>query len=451
MSSAVMSSMVVSPSFRVEWPQITHGSGIYLWDTTGRRYIDGSGCASAVSSIGHGSQRIAQVMAKQASTIAVTPTHQFANAEVEAYCRELVAFGPDNMQLAWTATSGSDAVENAIKMAIQYHWIMGDRERTVVLGRQQSWHGATLGVLGVGGNLPRREPFEDVLFEAPTVVPPYCYRSPLHLEDANCAVTYADDLVRVLEETGPERVAAFVVEPVVGATLGAVVPPVGYMTRIREICDDYGVLLIADEVLTGAGRTGLAFAVDHEQVEPDLIAFGKGFSGGYIPLSGVVVSQRVAAPYIETDTPFMSGHTHACSPITAAVGREVLVIISELLDSGQISNTADRFQTLLRERVGSVGSVGDVRGIGMLAGIEFVTDRLTKRPYDPSVGFLDHVVRAALDRGLVTYPGRGSAGHGLGEHIKLAPPLTTTIDEVEEIVDILAASIRDAEQQVGAA
>lgn len=325
---------------------------------------------------------LADVLARQASSISLLPTHYFGSAVLNEYIEALVNFAPDDIGYAWTVSSGSEAVENSIKLAVQYHSIVGNKGRHKIIGRWHSYHGGTITALDVGGITQRRALYSSLMRQHPHVSPAYCYRCPFSLEPDHCARECARELGLTILREEPDTVAGFIMEPVVGAALGAVPAPADYVQIVRRICDKYGILLIFDEVMTGFGRTGRNFAADHWQVSPDIIAVGKGMSGGYYPLGGVLVSRKVGGLLEERNIPFAGGHTYACNPLGAAVGLQVL---REIETRGLVEHSAElgkhallRMQEFRRSPI-----VGDVRGLGLLLGIEFVKDQKTKEPWPP--------------------------------------------------------------------
>jgi len=380
MPDHLISSTVVCPQPGKEYPRISHGKGIYLYDETGKQYIDGSGAASAVTLLGHGREDIAEVLRRQAACVALTPTHYFSTRVLEEYVAAISDFAPAGMNYAWTVSGGTEAVENALKLARQYHYLSGEPQRYKIIGRWQSYHGSTIGMLDVGGITSRRSMFAPLMRQHPHIPPAYCYRCPFGKVPSSCAIECAAALEKLICQEGAETIAAFVAEPVVGAALGAVPAPEGYFQRVREICDRYGVLLIVDEVMTGFGRTGKNFAIEHWGVTPDIIASAKGMSGGYFPLGIVIAHERIVKPLVDRGQSFVGGHTYACNPLGAAVGLYVLNYIKDhnLVDRARA--LGEYFLQKLSDLL-SLDIVGDVRGMGLLVGIEFVCDKVSKKPW----------------------------------------------------------------------
>ena len=424
------------------YPTVVRGEGVYLYDAEGKRYLDGSGGSSAVTAIGHGVPEVVEVMTRQAATLAYAPTHAFATEAAEDLARLIVErFAPPGLERVWFVSGGSEAVENAVKIALQYQRDRGKPSKHVVIGRWQSYHGATLATLAIGGNAARRHPYSAALPHAEHIPPCFPYRCWQGRGCPPCDLSCADVLERTIRQVGAENVAAFIAEPLVGATLGAVPASPGYFQRIREICDRYDVLFIADEVMTGFGRTGVPFAIQHWGVTPDLIACAKGISGGYTPLGAVIVRPEIVGEVRGRGKSFVIGHTAAANPLSCATGAAVLRYV---LDHDLTANAAET-GTYLLERLQAMQErqpiVGDVRGMGLLLGVEFVQDRETKEPFPPAWGLSRRVGAATLERGLVSYPMTGSVDGALGDHLLFAPPLTLTREQADELVAALDASL----------
>ena len=434
-----------------DYPRISRGEGVYLYDEEGRRYLDGAGGASAVNSIGHGRERIAAVMAEQARTVAYTPAFIFSSRPIEELADAVAALTPGDLTNVWFVNGGSEATENAVKIAHQ-HFIAADQpSKHLVISRWQSFHGNTLGSLGFGGHTFRRRRYAGMYQNQPHIGPAYPYRCAYARgsgELCRCDLSCADELEREIRRQGEENVAAFIAEPVVGAALGAVPAPDGYFQRIREICDRYNVLLIADEVMTGFGRTGRAFGLDHWDIVPDLMACAKGMGAGYAPLAAVVVSDRVMEPLLKSRHNIVGGHTYAAHTLSCAVGVEVLRIMRE---EGLIERS-DRVGSYLLDKLTALRShplVGDVRGLGLMAGIEFVAHKASKQPFPPEQGVGQIVLEESLRRGLIVYPGSGTVDGVAGDHVKLTPPLILTEAQADDLVSALTGALDAAADRVG--
>ncbi len=426
------------------------GEGVYVWDPSGNRYLDLAGSA-AVNLIGHGVREISSAMAEQAAKLEFVHTSQFTTPVAEEYAEELLVFAGEHFKggAVYFVSGGSESIETALKLARQYQVEIGQSLRHQILSRQQSYHGATLGALSVSGNKRRREIYLPMVREFPHIGMPYCYRCAFDCTDGcrNCGQQYAAELQRAIDQSAGQA-AAFIFEPVSGATLGAVVPPPGYLQSIAEICRATGVLLIADEVMTGMGRTGRNFAVDHWDIKPDILVTAKGLSSGYAPLGAVIASKKVVDAIANGSGTFLHGFTYNAHPISLAAGRAVL----HYLQSNNLVQAADRTRSatpaaiLAQALQGLVNeeAVGDVRGIGLLWAIEFVADKTPKRPFPPAQTFSARVGAAALKRGLLVYPMQGSVDGTSGDHVLLAPPAVINEEQIAWSVAQLAAAIREA-------
>ena len=443
-------SAVLRRSFRKTFPPAVRGEGVFLWDASGKRYLDFSGSA-AVNFIGHGVAEIAAAMAAQAKQLEFVHSSQFTTPVAEEYAAELLGFAGNNFEggCVYFTCGGSESVETALKLARQYQVEIGQTNRYQVISREQSYHGSTLGALSVSGNKRRREIYRPMVREFAHVGFPYCYRCAFDCTDGcrNCGQEYAAELDKAIEAANGE-VAAFIVEPVSGATLGAVVPPPGYLQSVAEICRQHGVLLIADEVMSGMGRTGRTFAVDHWGVAPDILVTAKGLSSGYAPLGAVLVSKRVADAIADGSGAFLHGFTYNSHPISLAAGRAVLRLLQEkelvqVADSEGEGSTAATLRSAL-ERLGDANAVGDVRGMGLLWGVEFVADKNTKRPFTPELNFAGRVAQAAAQRGLLVYPMQGCVDGVAGDHLLIAPPAVITAEQIDWAVKQLGEAIEEA-------
>ena len=450
-STAIHSSYsaVLRRSFRKTFPPAVRGEGVYLWDARGKRYLDFSGSA-AVNFIGHGVAEIAAAMAAQAKDLEFVHSSQFTTPVAEEYAAELLDFAGKNFAggCVYFTCGGSESVETALKLARQYQMEIGQTKRYQVISRGQSYHGSTLGALSVSGNKRRREIYRPMVREFAHVAFPYCYRCAFDCTDScrACGQEYAAELERAIEAAKGE-VAAFIVEPVSGATLGAVVPPPGYLQRVAEICRRHGILLIADEVMTGMGRTGRHFAVEHWEVAPDILVTAKGLSSGYAPLGAVLVSKKVADAIADGSGAFLHGFTYNSHPISLAAGGAVLRFLRErklvqAADSERQSSMAAALRHAL-ESLRDAKPVGDVRGIGLLWGVEFVADKATKRPFAPELNFAGRVAQAAVKRGLLVYPMQGCVDGVAGDHLLIAPPAVITVEEIDFAVKQMREAIEE--------
>jgi len=364
-----------------------------------------------------------------------------------ALAEKLTTIAPAGLSRVYFLSGGSEAVETAVKMARQYQVDRGKPMKFKVISRWASYHGNTLGALALSGHTGRRRYYQPLIQHTPHIVPAYCYRCPCGRQPESCALECADDLEKTIIYEGPDSVSAFVAEPVVGATAGALVPKDGYFQRIREICDRYDVLLIVDEVMTGIGRTGRNFAVEHWGVKPDMIVCAKGLGAGYYPVFCVITTEAVHRAIKEGNGNFVHGHTYSQNPLACATALAVLDYIekNDLVRSSERLGAylLDKLQVLYRHEM-----VGDVRGIGLFAGVEFVRDRKTKEPFPPARKVNALVSNLAFDNGLIVYPGGGGADGVNGDHILIAPPFIITEGEIDKLVSILDEAIGETERSL---
>jgi adenosylmethionine-8-amino-7-oxononanoate aminotransferase len=428
-------------NFKKTFPLASHGEGCWIISSDGRRFLDASGQAAVVS-IGHGVPEIGRAMAEQSSQIAFAHTSQFHTAPAEKLAERLLAMAPPNFRngRVYFTSGGSEATETSIKLARQFHLETGQKNRYRVLSRRQSYHGSTLGAMSVSGNVARRAPYEPLLAEWGHIAPCFCYHCPFEKTFPQCQLVCADDLQVHLLEHEPEKAAAFIFEPVVGATLGAAVPPEGYAARIAEICRKNGILLIVDEVMTGMGRTGKPFAAQHWNIEPDMILVGKGVASGYAPLGAVLVSARVAAAFERGSGAFVHGFTYQAHPVCTAAGNAAL----DYLESYKLFDRVVAAGNNLRDALSSLQShpnVGDVRGLGLLLGVEFVKDKATREPFPKEQNIAERVRQACLEESVLTYPTQGCLDGLRGDHILLAPPFTISSEESALIARALQSAL----------
>jgi adenosylmethionine-8-amino-7-oxononanoate aminotransferase len=443
-------SAVLRRSFHKAFPSAVRGEGAYVWDAEGKRYLDFSGSA-AVNLIGHGVPEIAAAMAGQAKQLEFVHTSQFTTPVAEEYASELLEFAGEHFRggCVYFTCGGSEAVETALKLARQYQVEIGQARRHQVLSRRQSYHGSTLGALAVSGNQRRREIYLPMIREWAHVGIPYCYRCAHDCTDGcrNCGQEYAAEVESAIEAAEGEA-AAFIAEPVSGATLGAVVPPKGYLQSVATICQRHGVLLIADEVMTGMGRTGRNFAVQHWDIAPDILVTAKGLSSGYAPLGAVIATKKVADAIAAGSGAFIHGFTYNAHPVSLAAGRAVLRYLQDhklvqAADSEREGTVAAALRKVL-ESLRGLAAVGDVRGLGLLWGVEFVADKASKQPFPSARNFAGQVARAAVQRGLLVYPIQGCVDGVAGDHLLIAPPAILTAKQISWAGEQLGAAIEDA-------
>ena len=425
-------------------PVAVGGEGCWLIDRDGKRYLDGSGGA-AVSCLGHGDREIAEAIKAQLDRLAFAHTGFFTSEPAEALADLLIAHAPAGLDRVYFVSGGSEAVEAAIKLARQYHLERGAPERAKLIARRQSYHGNTLGALAAGGNAWRREQFAPLLIDVAHIAPCYAYREQAADESLEeYGRRAADDLEAEILRLGPETVMAFIAEPVVGATLGAVPPAPGYFRRIREICDRHGVLLILDEVMCGMGRTGSLYACEQDGVRPDILCIAKGLGAGYQPIGATLCSADIYAAIAEGSGFFQHGHTYLGHPAATAAGRAVVSALIERDLVGRCAAQGAKLAAALDARFGQHPHVGDIRGRGLFRGVELVADRETKAPFDPARGLAGKVKKAAFEAGLICYPMAGTIDGRRGDHVLLAPPFIIADAEIDTLVDRLSAGIEAA-------
>ncbi|WP_404992489.1 aspartate aminotransferase family protein [Cupriavidus pauculus] len=422
-------------------PVAVGGSGIELIDSNGRRYLDASGGA-AVSCLGHGHPRVIEAIKAQVDTLAYAHTSFFTTEVSETLARTLAEAAPGDLNHVYFVSGGSEAVEAALKLARQYFVEIGQPQRRHFIARRQSYHGNTLGALAIGGNAWRREPFLPLLVPAYHVSPCYAYRDQAAGEtDAQYAQRLADELEAKILELGPDAVAGFVAETVVGATAGAL-PPVGdYLKRIRVVCDKYGVLLILDEVMSGMGRTGYLFACEEDGVTPDIVTIAKGLAAGYQPIGAMLSTSRIFDAIVGGSGFFQHGHTYIGHATACAAALAVQRVIAEdrLLDN--VRARGEQLRARLREALGAHPNVGDVRGRGLFVGVEFVADRASKATLDPARKTHAALKRTCMENGLLVYPMGGTVDGVHGDHVLFAPPFICTPADIDNIVDRFAQSV----------
>jgi adenosylmethionine-8-amino-7-oxononanoate aminotransferase len=438
MSTAIASSPLFSRNLRKQYPVAVRGEGSWIIDSEGRRYLDASGQAAVVS-IGHGVPEIGRAMAEQSNRIAFAHTSQFHSEPAGSLATRVLAIAPRNFQhggRVYFTSGGSEATETAIKLVRQYFLETRQPSRFRIVSRKQSYHGSTLGAMSVSGNVGRRAPYAPMIPEWGHVAPCFCYHCPFDKTYPECNLACADDLDAFLRANDSSTVAAFIFEPVVGATLGAVPAVDGYTARIAEICRKHGILLVADEVMTGMGRTGKPFASLHWGLEPDIILTGKGIASGYAPLGAVLVAPHVAEAYEKGTAAFMHGFTYQSHPVATAAGNAVF----DYLETHKLFDRVAPAGETLRKSLSALENhphVGQVRGLGLLQGVEFVKTKSTREPFPKEAGIAEKIRQAALEKDVLTYPSQGTVDGTRGDHVLLAPPFIITSQECQLIADAL--------------
>jgi adenosylmethionine-8-amino-7-oxononanoate aminotransferase len=440
-----VSSAVFYRDLRATYPSVVSADGMYLRTDSGRRILDAVGGAGTVV-LGHAVREITDSIAQHGGEVSFTYGATFTNPWQEQLAEALVAMNPRIASRVYFVSGGSEGVETAVKMARQYHLQCGRPGRHKVIARWQSFHGSTLATLALSGRPAWREPYLPLLPPAPHIVPPYCYRCPLGHSYPACGVACADDLERTILLEGPDSIAAFIAEPVIGSTVTGVVPVPEYYQRIRDICDRYEVLFIADEVLTGYGRTGRWLAIEHWGVEPDIVVMGKGISSGYVPLGAVLAAPRVVDAFTAGSGTFSHGFTYSGNPFCTFVGLQVLryALAHELFDG--VAAKGEQLRAALGQLASRHEIIGDVRGLGLFAGVEIVADRASRAPFPEKAGLTQRIVRGAMDRGVLVLPGVPGANYGRGgDHIHLSPPYIITAAEIDLVAEALDGALTDIE------
>ncbi|WP_425416207.1 aspartate aminotransferase family protein [Oricola indica] len=436
-----MTSHIFGRSTAGSLPVAARGDGCYIVDTNGKRYFDGSGGA-AVSCLGHSDPDVTAAIKQQVDRIAFAHTGFFTSEPAEDLADLLVQHAPEGIDRVYLVSGGSEAVEAAIKLARQYFLEIG-QDRYRVIARRQSYHGNTLGALAAGGNEWRRRQFAPMLVETSHISPCYEYRG---REDGESAFDYgqrvANELEAEIERLGPESVLAFIAEPVVGATAGAVPPVEGYFKRIREICDRYGILLILDEVMCGMGRTGTLFACEQEGIAPDIVTIAKGLGAGYQPIGAMLCTEKIYDAIATGSGFFQHGHTYMGHPVATSASRAVIKAILGRDLLSKVRDQGTRLTSELHNAFGQHPNVGDIRGRGLFLGLEFVEDRETKAPFDPKRGIAKALKKHAFEAGLICYPMSGTIDGAKGDHVLLAPPFIIEDAQIDEVVGKLDTAIR---------
>lgn len=433
---------VIHRHFNVNLPCVSHGDGVYLVDTEGRRYIDASGGA-AVSCLGHNDPEIIEALTKQIKQLCYAHTGFFTNQALEELSDILCSKAPDPLKYSYIVSSGSEAVEAALKLARQYFVEKGSPEKRKFIGRRQSYHGNTLGALGVGGNAWRKAQFEKILIPGKLIEPCYEYRLRWEGETVEqYAERAASQLEQALLEEGPETVAAFVAETVGGATAGALTPVKNYFKKIRTICDKYDVLLILDEVMCGSGRTGTFYAFEQEGIVPDIVTLAKALGGGYQPIAAAIVSSHIAEAIYTGSGFFQHGHTYLGHTAACACA----VAVQKKLERDNLLENVLVQGAYLKELLtkASIPYVGNIRGRGMFVGLELVEDLYSKKPFSPDINLHKRIKSCAMQNGLMCYPMGGTVDGKEGDHVLLAPPFICEPKHIEEIVERLGESIQAA-------
>ncbi len=441
LSDPIHSANQASPLFyqtRKRRPLMDRAEGIYIWDQGGKRYLDGSSGAM-VSNIGHANPRVLQAMREQMEKGTFAYRLHFENEAADTLARHVAQRMPTGLDRVFFVSGGSEAVESCLKLARQWATATGQGSRYKIISRFPSYHGATLGALGVTGYQPMTVPFAPMMHEMPKIPAPTCYLDQDNLSMEDRGLRYSEMLREEILKQGPETVLAFIMEPIGGASTGALVAPNSYYRRIREICNEFGILLILDEVMTGAGRTGRFLAAEHWQLKADIVALSKGFAAGYVPLGAMIADSHLVEPVLDSGG-FVHGFTYAGNPLACAAG---LAVLKEMETQGLMDNAqdmGDQLKVRLHALTQRFPFIGDVRGKGLLLAFELVSDRITMAPLPRDLNAFERLVEHAYERGLIIYSRRTRGGIE-GDHFMVCPPLIITETQVQELLELLESSL----------
>ncbi len=429
------------------YPLITNGKGIYLYDESGKKYIDAVGGA-LVANLGHGIKEIAEKIRKLAAKTSFLHGSQFTTKQTEEYARDLCRVVPKGLNKVYFTLGGSDAVETAIKLARQYHYDSGHKNKYKIIYAYPSYHGATLGALAVTAKKSFRRIFEPYLIKHPKIPSYFCYHCPYKKSYPACKIECAWELEKVIKKENPNAISAFIIEPIIGASAGAVVPPPEYFSIIQKICNKYNVLLIADEIMTGFGRTGKWFACQHFGVTPDILVVGKGISGGFVPLAAVFCTDKIYQRIKRGTGSFSHGFTYVNNVLTTGVGKAVLEYVKK---NDLVKNCAEKGKYLLSKLRGLTKEfeiIGDVRGRGLMTAVEFVKNKKTKEPFLRKIHLAERILQTSLKKGLNLYFCIGFVNDTDGDAVMVAPPFTVTEKEIDKIVKIFSETISEIQKSL---
>lgn len=439
-------SSLIKPILGTMYPTISHGKGVFLYDSSGKDYLDASSGAVAAN-IGHGVAEIKDAMLEQASRVSFVYRSQFTSEAAEHLADKITALTKEKLSYSFFVNSGSEATETALKLAIQYWQEKNKPEKQKIISRWMSYHGITLGALSMSGHPIRRNRFTSILESYPSISPPYFYRCPYDVDEYAYGQVCANELEAAIRRIGAHHIAAFIAEPIIGAAGAAIVPPDGYYPRIKQICDNHDILFIADEVMTGFGRTGKMLACEHWGVEPDIVAFGKGMSGGYTPIAAASMTEKVLDPILNGSKMIIGGHTLSANPLSCAISLAVLTYVEKHNLVEQAEKTGEYLRRKLEKKKNQYSFIGDVRGKGLLIGIEFVTNQQTKEPFANSSEITNEVVRLGMEKGILLYPAAAGLDGVTGSAIIIAPPLTISLGECDELLRRLDQTLKTFQEK----
>ncbi|WP_349975838.1 aminotransferase class III-fold pyridoxal phosphate-dependent enzyme [Pseudomonas sp. WHRI 8519] len=414
-------------------PRAVTAKDCWIVDHTGKRYLDASS-SGFVAILGHCNDQVTQTISRQMERLSFAHNSHFTSDSQEQFCKEIVNIAPKGISHAMLTTSGSTANEAALKLARQYHLSRGSSNKIKVLSRRHSYHGSTLGALSLTGSQARRKPFAPYLLDAPQVSPPDLYRKTGGIDDRTYVLACAQEFEAAIEELGAENVSAIIVEPIAGAPLGALVSPPDYLRRVRQICDTYDVLLIVDEVVSGVGRSGDWFGIDESGICPDIITVGKGLGGGFVPIGGLLIAQRVHDVLQAANSTFLHSESFTGHPLLAATGHAVLRYIQEN-QTLQSVNMLGRYLEAKLATLSQHPSIGAIRGRGLLWGVELVSDKRSKAAYSRKSQFAERVVGHAKELGVLFHSGNGAVDGQNGDTVMFAPPYIVTLKEIDHMVE----------------
>ncbi|MEG1913230.1 MAG: aminotransferase class III-fold pyridoxal phosphate-dependent enzyme [Cloacibacillus sp.] len=433
-------------SFKTHYLEMDHGEGIYLYDKDGKEYLDGC-CGALISNLGHRNREIINAVTAQYEKIEFAHPSRWHCDIVEEAADAVADFAPEGLDQVWFVSGGSEAIETALKLSRQY-FVERDGVTTskhLTIGRWNSYHGSTIGTMAVAGSMARRRFFTPLFRESPKIPSTYCYRCHYHKSYPECGMLCAEALEEKIQVIGPQYITSFIAEPIVGSTVGAVVPPDGYWPRVREICDKYDILLIADEVMTGCGRTGKNFCVDHWNVVPDIIATAKGLAAGYVPTGGIIAKSGIVNTIKDGTGSFIHGHTYNGNPMSAAA---VVAVFKYMKEHHVVENAAKMGGLLgagLKKIAAESRILDDTRGKGLMWGFDVVRDKASKEPFEKKAGSAVVLTKCCLEEGLVIYPGNGQINGVCGDNFLIAPPLIINEAQIAELLTKFEAGVKKAE------
>ncbi len=441
-------SSVFYRSFEKNYPLIDRSEGVFVWDDQGKRYLDGSsGCA--VTSIGYGVTAVAEALYEQAQQTGFAHGSMFTSRPQEELARLITEDAPAGMDYVYLVSGGTEANETAFSMAIQYHRQRKNHSKWKIIGRHISYHGSSFATMSASGNIQRRSLYSPLVMPFPLVPPPHCYRCYCGSTYPECGISCAQELEKTILSEGPENVAAFILEPVIGTSAPGIVPPGEYFPLVRDICDRYDVLLIADEVLCGYGRCGRYLAMDHWGVSADMVTLGKALGGGYAPLGAVLVQQKIYEVFVNNARKFNHGYTYQGNPVSCAAGVAVNRCLRDNKLFQQVTGKGSYLKDKLRELAGKQPIIGDVRGLGLLLGLELVQDKNTRQSYPPSIDIAERTRAIAMDKGLMLYTGVGrTADITKRDYLMVAPPFIINNEEMDLLIQLLDQALAEAAAHV---